>query len=224
MQSMLAVVIAASVLALTVGCGQMPEGPPTTGVTPAPTRTPSPTATPIALTATPDSSPTPDPTATSAPTPIPTATPVEGPGYGGHFLDPEDNTIVYVYLVNPSPEAVRDVTSTYLAPVVYEGIRKIREVRPLQANYTFRQLQRFYDRLRDSGVWDIPELTMSDVDEGINQIEYGIDCEHNRDRVQQQIHDLLSRENIPIDAVRVTVQGRRGSLNPRPDSSAHRQR
>ena len=66
---------------------------------------------------------------------------------------------MYVYLVNPSPEAVRDVTSTYLAPVVYEGIRKIREVRPLQANYTFRQLQRFYDRLRDSGVWDIPELT-----------------------------------------------------------------
>ena len=165
-------------------------------------------ATPIAPTATPDSSPTPDTTATPAPTPIPTATPVEGPGYGGHFLDPEDDSIVYVYLVNPSPEAVRDVTSTYLAPVVYEGIRKIREVRHLPANYTFRQLQRFYDRLRDSGVWDIPELTMSDVDEGINQIEYGIDCEHNRDRVQQQIHDLLSRENIPVDAVRVTVQGR----------------
>ena len=207
MQSMLSVVIAASVLAVIVGCGSTPGGPPTSAATPAPTSQPSPTIAPIAPTATPVPTPALAPTVISAPTPIPTATPVEGPGYGGHFIDPEDDSVVYVYLVNPSPEAVREVTSTHLAPAVYEGIRKIREVRPLQANYTFRQLQRFYDRLRDSGVWDIPELTMSDVDEGINQVEYGIDCEHNRDRVQQQIHDLLSRENIPIDAVRVTVQG-----------------
>ena len=224
MQSMFSVVIAASVLALIVGCGSTPGGPPTSAATPAPTSQPSPTIAPIAPTATLVPTPALAPTVIPAPTPIPTATPVEGPGYGGHFLDPEDDSIVYVYLVNPSPEAVREVTSTHLAPVVYEGIRKIREVRPLQANYTFRQLQRFYDRFRDSGVWDIPEVTSSDVNEGINQIEYGIDCEHNRDRVQQQIHDLLSRENIPIDAVRVTVQGRRGSLNPRPDSSPHHQR
>ena len=118
MRSMLAVVIASMVIALTVGCGQMPEGPPTSDETPAPTPSSRPTLTPIAPAATPVTSPTPASTATPVPHPIPTATPVEGPGYGGHFIDPEDNSIVYVYLVNPSPEAVREVTSTHLAPAV----------------------------------------------------------------------------------------------------------
>ena len=131
---------------------------------------------------------------------------MEGPGYGGHYIDPIDD-VVYVYLVNPSPEAVEEVTITHLAPAVYRGMTKIREVRAVKANYTLRQLERFYDQLRDSGIWDIPELTTSDVDEGKNKLEYGINCEHNRDRVQQQIHDLLSRENIPADAVLVTVWG-----------------
>ena len=165
------------------------------------------TPTPVPPSSTPVPSPTPSPSATPVPTPVPTPTPVEGPGYGGHFIDPVDN-VVYVYLVNPSPEAVEEVTITHLAPAVYRGMTKIREVRPLQANYTLRQLERFYDQLRDSGIWDIRDLTTSDVDEGKNRLEYGINCEHNRYRVQRQIHDLLSRQNIPVDAVRVTVQGR----------------
>ena len=167
----------------------------------------NPTSAPVPPSSTPVPSPTPSPSATPEHTPVPTPTPVEGPGYGGHFIDPVEN-VVYVYLVNPSPEAVEEVTITYLAPAVYRGMTKIREVRPLQANYTLRQLERFYDQLRDSGIWEIRELTTADIDEGKNRLEYGINCEHNRDRVQRQIHDLLSRENIPADAVRVTVQGR----------------
>ena len=197
-----------ALLVASLACGMTSSSTPTAPVTPTSSPVSTPASTPPSPTATPAPSPTPTEATTTEPTPVPTPTPVEGPGYGGHFIDPEDNSIVYVYLVNPSPEAVREVTSTHLAPAVYEGIKKIREVRPLQANYTFRQLQRFSDKLRDSGVWDIPEVTSSDVNEGINQIEYGIDCEQNRDRVQQQIHDLLSRENIPIDAVKVTVRGR----------------
>ena len=132
---------------------------------------------------------------------------MECPGYGGHFIDPVDN-VVYVYLVNPSPEAVEEVTITHLGPVVYRGINKIREVRPLQASYTLRQLERFTYQLRDSGIWDIPELTTYGISEEKNKLLYNIDCEHNRDRVQRQIHDLLSQENIPFDAVRIQVQGR----------------
>ena len=152
-------------------------------------------------------SPTPSPSATPEPTPFPTSTPVEGPGYGGHFIDPVDN-VVYAYLVNPSPEAVEEVTITHLAPAEYRRMTKIREVRPFQANYTLRQLERLYDHLFSAGIWNFREVAMTDVDEWTNKLQYGIDCEHNRDRVRMQIHDLLSRENIPIDAVTVKVQGR----------------
>ena len=167
----------------------------------------TPTPAPVSPTSTPVPSPTPAPSATPVPTPVPTSTPVEGPGYGGHFIDPVDN-VVYVYLVNPSPEAVEEVTITHLSPAVYRGMTKIREVRSLQANYTLRQLERFYDQVFSAGIWSIPEVTMTGVNEGTNNLQYGIDCEHNRDRVRQEIHDLLSRENIPLDAVRVKVQGR----------------
>ena len=166
----------------------------------------TPASAPVSPTSTPVPSPTPSPSSTPIPTPVPTPTPVEGPGYGGHFIDPVDN-VVYVYLVNPCPEAVRQITITHLAPLVYEGTRKIREVRALQADYTLRQLERWQYHLHNSGIWDIPELTTSDVDEGKNKLEYSINCEHNRDRVQQEILDLLSRENIPADAVLVTVWG-----------------
>ena len=147
------------------------------------------------------------------PTPIPTPTPVEGPGYGGHFIDPDED-VVYVYLVNPSPETVEAVTITHLGPAVYRGMTKIREVRPLQANYTLRQFERFQHQLFNAGIWDIPELTTSDVDEGNNKLEYGINCEHNRDRVQLEILDLLSRENIPADVVLVTVKGELQTWGP----------
>ena len=167
----------------------------------------NPTSAPVPPSSTPVPSPTPSPSATPEPTPVPTPTPVEGPGYGGHFIDPVDN-VVYVYLVNPSPGAVEEVTITHLAPAVYRGMTKIREVRPLQANYTLRQLERFYDQIFSAGIWNIREVTMTDVDEVENKLEYGIVCEHNRDRVQRQIHELLSQENIPADAVRVTVHAR----------------
>ena len=133
---------------------------------------------------------------------------MEGPGYGGHFIDPEDDSIVYIYLVNPSQEAAEQVARTHISSLVYKGMKKIREVRPVQAHYTFRQLKRWYDQLLDSGIWDIPELTMSDVDEGINRLEFGVDCEANRDRVQREVQEILLQENIPVDAVKVTVRGR----------------
>ena len=161
----------------------------------------------IAPISSPRPSPMPVPTPTPTPPP-PTPTPVEGPGYGGHYIDPDDDSVVYIFLVNPSQEAAEKVAQTHISSLVYEGIKKVREVRPVQANYSFRQLQRWYDQLLDSGIWAIPEVTMSDVDEGINRIEYGIDCERNRDMVEKQIRDILSRENVSQDAVEVTVWGR----------------
>ena len=204
MNRMLILLAALVFVAAGLACGIMPTDQLITMVAP-PTSAPFPTSIPAPPTTTPAPSPTPIPTATPPP---PTPTPVEGPGYGGHYIDPEDDSIVYIYLVNPSQEAAEKVARTHISSLVYEGIRKVREVRPVQAKYTFRQLQRWYDQLRDSGIWDISELTMSDVDEGINRIEYGIDCERNRDRLERQIRDILSRENVPQDAVKVTVSSR----------------
>ncbi len=189
------------VAALGLACGTIPSNQPIATAVTLPTFAPSPTAIPTPPTA------TPAPTATPTPPP-PTPTPVEGPGYGGHYIAPEDDSVVYIFLVNPSQEAAEKVAQTHISSLVYEGMRKVREVRPVQANYTFRQLQRWHDQLLHSGIWDIPELTMSDVDEGINRVEYGIDCERNRDRVERQIRGILSRENVPQDAVEVTVRGR----------------
>ena len=200
-------VIALTLLIAASACGLTPSQETSSPQTPTVSTIFTPTSVPVSPSSTPAPSPIPVPSATPVPTPVPTPTPVEGPGYGGHFIDPVDN-VVYVYLVNPSPEAVEEVTITHLAPVVYRGMTKIREVRPLQANYTFRQLEGWQHQLFNSGIWDIPELTMSDVQEAENKLVYGIDCERNRDRAQRRIHDLLSQENIPLDAVRVKVQGR----------------
>ena len=215
MNGTLACIVATVLVVASLSCGLAPVGQSDPTVAPTLSNVSSPAPSTTSPTATPASSPSPTTTAPPAPTPFPTPTPVEGPGYGGHFLDPEEN-VVYVYLVNPSPEAVREVTITHLAPLVYKGTKRIREVRPLQAKYTLRQLHRWYDQLRDAGIWGIAGLTTSDVDEGINRLEYGIDCERNRDRVRQQIDDLLTRENVPIEAVVVEVKGRPTTSGPFP--------
>ena len=153
-------VVTLSMLVGAIACGLTSSHETSSPQTPAPSLVSTPTSPPVPPTPTPG--PTPAPSATPVPTPFPTPTPVEGPGYGGHFIDPVED-VVYVYLVNPSPEAVDEVTITHLAPAVYRGMTKIRKVRALQANYTLRQLERFYDQLFSAGIWDISELTMSDV-------------------------------------------------------------
>ena len=187
--------------ALGLACGTTQSNQSVSTAAPLSTSAPSPTAIPGPPTA------TPMPTVTPTPPP-PTPTPVEGPGYGGYYIAPEDDSVVYIFLVNPSQEAAEKVAQTHISSLVYKGIRKVREVRPVQANYTFRQLQRWYDHLLGSGIWDIPELTMSDVSERINRIEYGIDCERDRDRVERQIREILTRENVPQNAVKVSVEAR----------------
>ncbi len=195
------IALALGLFSLCMACGTPQSSQPNPTAAPLSTSAPSPTAIPGPPTA------TPMPTVTPTPPP-PTPTPVEGPGYGGYYIAPEDDSVVYIFLVNPSQEAAEKVAQTHISSLVYKGIRKVREVRPVQANYTFRQLQRWYDHLLGSGIWDIPELTMSDVSERINRIEYGIDCERDRDRVERQIREILTRENVPQNAVKVSVEAR----------------
>lgn len=110
--------------------------------------------------------------------------------------------------MTPTDQRITTVAQNHFSSLVYEGVKKVREARPVQANYTFRHLQRWYDQIRGSGIGAIPEMTISDVNERINHIEHGIECERNRDRLERQIRDILSRENVPQDAVKVTVSPR----------------
>ena len=213
MSSVLITVAVVTLLVASLACGLTQRGESNSPVTPPSTPALAPESTPVSPAATPAPSPTPEPTPTPAPTPAPTATPVEGPGYGGHFRDPVDD-VVYVYLVNPSPEAVRSVTSTHLAPMVYEGMKKIREVRPLQGQYTWRQLLIWDDQLREAGVWDVTGWSTSDVDEGINRIEIGVACESDRERGEREVRAAALRANVPVEAVVVAVQARPTMYGP----------
>ena len=123
-------------------------------------------------------------------------------GFGGMFLDAKENSILYVYLVNPSQAAADEA-----ALIIYghEGIKRIKEVRPLKAQYTIEQLNEYYKALGDI-VFSFPDVNMTDLDEGQNRIEVGVDCDV--DRVRPALRKLLPSLGIPIEAVVFSVRPR----------------
>ena len=135
---------------------------------------------------------------------------MEGPGYGGFYIDPDDDSIVYIYMVSPSQEGAEWLGRTRIGNVVYEGTRKVKEVRPIQGRYTYYQLYKWHTKqLSDSGVWSVPEVTTSGVDVATSSIVIGIECEHNRERVERELREVLVHTNvIPVDAVTFEVAGR----------------
>ena len=112
-------------------------------------------------------------------------------------------------MVYPSQEGAERLGRTRAPAAVYEGTKQIREVRPVQAQYTYRQLLSWFrNQLPRSELYSIPEATMTAVSESLNRIEVGIDCEANRDSVNQRLPSLLSGSHIPIEAIKVTVYPR----------------
>ena len=129
---------------------------------------------------------------------------LEEAGFGGMFLDAEDNSVVYVYLVNPSQAAAE---AAVLLTYGHERMKKIREVRPLKARYTIEQLVEYYKAVGDI-VWSFPDVNLTDLDEGQNLIEVGVDCESSIDRVGLALQNQLPSLGVPIEAVVVGVRER----------------
>ena len=129
---------------------------------------------------------------------------LEEAGFGGMFLDAEDNSVAYVYLVNPSQAAAE---AAVLLIYGHERMKKIREVRPLKAQYTIEQLNEYYQAVGDI-VWSFPDVNMTDLDEGQNLIEVGVDCESSIDRVRLALQNQLPSLGVPIEAVFVGVRER----------------
>ena len=129
-------------------------------------------------------------------------------------MDPNDNSILYIYLVNPSQAAAEAAAVRYFG---HDKLRSIREIRPLQAQFTLKQLREWYDKdLIEARPLSLPEVTLTDLDEGKNRIEVGVGCERDRDRVREELQKRLTSLIMPpvfestrldkIKNLRVTVQ------------------
>ena len=148
---------------------------------------------------------TPTASTTSSPSRTPTPPPLEA-GFGGMFVDPDDDSILYIYLVNPSQAAAEAAAVRYFG---HDKLQSINEVRPLQAQYTMRQLKEWYDKdLTEARLFSLPEVTLTDLDEGKNRIEMGVACGSDRDKVREELQKRLTSLGVPLDAVIYTVRAR----------------
>ena len=99
----------------------------------------------------------------------------------------------------PSPES---------SPISEEATLPASPV-PIQAQHTLLQLQKWYDQLgQDADIFGLPEVTLTDLDEGKNRIEVGVACESDRDMVREELQKRLTSLGVPLDAVIFTVRPR----------------
>ena len=121
--------------------------------------------------------------------------------------------LLAVACVSASPTLTPTPTPTS-APTPFEdagfgGLKEeVREV-PLQAQYALPQLRKWYEQMgQDTDIYSLPELTLTDLDEGKNLIEIGVACESDRDRVREELQKHITPLGIPLEAITITVRRR----------------
>ncbi len=123
------------------------------------------------------------------------------PGFGGMFLDSQDNSILYVYSL--SPERVREASAAIteiFGPKAVSG----REVRVIQAQYSMTQLTEWYKpmshavRAKVGGKKAVPGLVGTSIRESENRLFIGVE---NVEAAQPLIEEILEELGIPMDAV-----------------------
>ena len=134
-------------------------------------------------------------------------------GFGGLFLDADDDSVLYVYLLDPSQAEAEAAALKYFGRSRMDNIR---EVRPVKARFTMRQLEEYYQALTNARPLSLPEVTMTDLDESKNRIEVGINCESSRDRVRLELQKRLNSLKVPIDAFVFEVRCRAFPLSEPP--------
>ena len=121
------------------------------------------------------------------------------------FLDPNDSSILYVYLVNPSQAAAEAAAAKHFG---LGRIQHIREIRPLKAQYTMKQLKEYQRALHDAQPFSIPEVNTTGLDLNHSRLVVGVDCESSIDRVGLALQNQLPSLGVPIEAVVVGVRER----------------
>ncbi len=121
------------------------------------------------------------------------------PGFGGVFVS-DDQTTLKVYLLDTSrlEEAKRAVEQVF-----GESITQGRKLEALQADFSIAQLYGWYQCMQDE-VWAFAQVSMTDLDEGKNRIEIGVDELSATEGIEKALAGL----GIPREAVVISVQGR----------------
>ena len=145
------------------------------------------------------------------PSPTPSPPSLEEAGFAGLFLAPDDNSILYVYLENPSQAAAEAAAAKHFG---IARMQHIREVRPLKARYTMKQLAQLktgYSLLQDL-MSSLPEVNSSVNSSSLDLKRYriviGVDCESDLDPVRMALKKGAPPLGVPIEAVVVEVRER----------------
>ena len=132
------------------------------------------------------------------PSPTPSPPSLEEAGFAGLFLDPNDNSVLYVYLVNPSQAAAEAAAAKHFG---LARMQHIREVRPLKARYTMKQLREYEKAVRDAVVaFSYPEVHMTSRQLWHWRFVVGVDCESSLDRVR-----LVLQKRLPPPVMETVV-------------------
>ena len=117
-------------------------------------------------------------------------------GYGGTLRDPDDRSILYVRLVNPSQEAAEEAAHRYVSPYLLKGIR---EIRPLKAPYSIELLKKWHESIGDE-VRSIPAVRHASYPIWRNRLLVEVNRKDDVNAVRK-ILDILTRHEVPHNAV-----------------------
>ncbi|MBI4311114.1 MAG: hypothetical protein HY681_04960 [Chloroflexi bacterium] len=120
------------------------------------------------------------------------------PGFGGVFLDRNNNSIAYVYMKDASKAAAARVALRHVMGV--ERFNSIRQVQVLQADYDMEQLYSWYERAWPVAL-SLPGTVSSDLNEGKNRLGFKVEDAGAKASLEEKLVEL----GIPSEAVVVEL-------------------
>lgn len=120
------------------------------------------------------------------------------PGFGGMYLEPKENRILYVYSTDATPA---EVFADVIAGVLGRNAIPRGGIRVVHGQYALTELREWYERLR-TVVWTVPSVIATDLHEERNRLWVGVD----RREARGQVERVLAALGIPRHAVAIEMQ------------------
>lgn len=119
------------------------------------------------------------------------------PGFGGMRLS-SDGTVLQVYLTkrNVGVDVGKQIKSVFGSEIIPS-----KGIEVLQGEYTINELKEWYDSLH-TVVWDIPGVTLTDLEEDKNRLEVGV----SNTEAMEAVKARLSTLGIPVESVNITLR------------------
>ena len=115
----------------------------------------------------------------------------------------EDNTVLYVYVTGNPQVLSTDVVKRAIDDVLKASPTQRRELRLIPATYSLIQLHKWYNDMQDVAFAN-PHVVLTDLDEGQNRIEIGVD---NLD-AEQALRASVVSLGIPDKALVISLRER----------------